>query len=254
MPSLRDGSNRFFLSSGLCFSKYGPWTSSMSNTWTFIKNAGFQPYPGFTEGEAAFSTSCLTLPQGWPHVRITRGGLENPRAWIYPGDSDLIDLSYGLGACVSAYSLQSCGTLCDPMDCSLPGSSMGFFRQEYWSGLPCPPPGDLLNPGVEPGASLMSPALASGFFTTSATYEALQTLHPSLKTLLQSNIFLKAFPNFSTSLIFTPCFWCLKILCLELLIVLYWLFAVQLVCKLLKFVNLPYPAPLQDKAKHKIVI
>ena len=99
--------------------------------------------------------------------------------------------------------------------------SMRFSRQEYWSGLPCPPPGDLLNPGVEPGASLMSPALASGFFTTSATYEALQTLHPSLKTLLQSNIFLKAFPNFSTSLIFTPCFWCLKILCLELLIVLY---------------------------------
>ena len=35
--------------------------------------------------------------------------------------------------------LQSCPTLCDPMDCS--PLSMGFFRQEYWSGLPCPPPG-----------------------------------------------------------------------------------------------------------------
>ena len=43
--------------------------------------------------------------------------------------------------------------------------SMGFSRQEYWSGLPCPPPGDLPNPGVEP-VSLMSPALAGGFFTT----------------------------------------------------------------------------------------
>ena len=119
MPSLRDDSNRFFLSSGLCFSKYGPWTSSMSNSWTFIKNADFQPYPGPTEGEGAFSTSCLTLPQGWPHVRITRWGLENPEAWIYPGDSDLIDLSCGLGACVSVNSLQSCATLCNPMDCRL---------------------------------------------------------------------------------------------------------------------------------------
>ena len=45
-------------------------------------------------------------------------------------------------------------------------------KKEYWSGLPCPPPGDLLNAGIEP-ASLMSPALASGFFTTSTTWEAL---------------------------------------------------------------------------------
>ena len=45
--------------------------------------------------------------------------------------------------------------------------SMGFSRQDYWSGLPCPPPGDLPNPGMEP-TSLLSPALAGGFFTTSA--------------------------------------------------------------------------------------
>ena len=48
---------------------------------------------------------------------------------------------------------------------------LGFSRQEYWSGLPCPPPGDLSNPGIEPW-SLMSPALAGGFFTSSATWEA----------------------------------------------------------------------------------
>ena len=46
--------------------------------------------------------------------------------------------------------------------------SMWFSRQEYWSGLPCPPPGDLPDPGIEP-ASLMSPVLAGKFFTTSAT-------------------------------------------------------------------------------------
>ena len=49
--------------------------------------------------------------------------------------------------------------------------SMGFSRQEYCSGLPCPPPGDLPDPGIEP-TSLASPALADGFFTTSATWEA----------------------------------------------------------------------------------
>ena len=46
--------------------------------------------------------------------------------------------------------------------------SMGFSRQEYQSGLPCPPPGDLPHPGIKP-ASLRSPALAGGFFTTKAT-------------------------------------------------------------------------------------
>ena len=48
--------------------------------------------------------------------------------------------------------------------------SMGFSRQVYWGGLPCPPPGDLPDPGTEP-VSLMSPVLAGGFFTTSAIWE-----------------------------------------------------------------------------------
>ena len=52
-----------------------------------------------------------------------------------------------------------------------PPLSMGFSRQEYWSGLPGPPPGDLPDPGIEP-QSLISPILAGGFFTTSATWEA----------------------------------------------------------------------------------
>ena len=53
--------------------------------------------------------------------------------------------------------------------------SMGFSRQDYWSGLPCPPPGDLPDPGIEP-TSLRSPALAGGFFTPSAAWEAI-TIH-----------------------------------------------------------------------------
>ena len=51
---------------------------------------------------------------------------------------------------------QLCPTFCDPTDCSPSGSSVhGILRQEYWSGLPCPPPGDLPSPGIKP----RSPAL-----------------------------------------------------------------------------------------------
>ena len=48
--------------------------------------------------------------------------------------------------------------------------SMGFSRQEYWSGLPCPPPGDLPDPGIEP-KPLTSTTMAGRFFSTSATWE-----------------------------------------------------------------------------------
>ena len=48
--------------------------------------------------------------------------------------------------------------------------SMGFSRQEYWSGLPFPPPEDIPNSGMEP-QSLVSPALAGGFFTTSTIWK-----------------------------------------------------------------------------------
>ena len=73
---------------------------------------------------------------------------------------------------VHAKSLPSCLILCTPwtVACQAP-LSMGLSRQEYWSGLPCPPPGDLPNPGTEP-ISLMSPALVGRLFTTSVTWEA----------------------------------------------------------------------------------
>ena len=67
----------------------------------------------------------------------------------------------------------SCVQLCETLRtaaCQAP-LSMGFSRREYYSGLPCPPPGDLPEPGMEP-ESLMSPALAGRFFTASTTWEA----------------------------------------------------------------------------------
>ena len=66
----------------------------------------------------------------------------------------------GMSACIHA---QSCPTLCDPTDytCQAP-LSIGFYRQEYQSGLLLPTLEDLPNPGIEP----VPPALAGGFFTT----------------------------------------------------------------------------------------
>ena len=71
-----------------------------------------------------------------------------------------------------AKSLQSCPTICNPMDCSLPGSSVQVILQANlleWAAMPSP--GHLLNPGIEP-ICLMSPALVSGFSTISAIWEA----------------------------------------------------------------------------------
>ena len=65
---------------------------------------------------------------------------------------------------------QLCPTLCNPMDCSPPSTSaMEFSRQEYWSGLPFPSPGDLSDPGIEP----RSPALQAD----SLPSDSLKLLH-----------------------------------------------------------------------------
>ena len=66
--------------------------------------------------------------------------------------------------------------------------SRGFSRQEYWSGLPCPPPEDLPNSGIEP-VSLTSPALADEFFTTSATREAPLLMYGKNQTNIVEQLF-----------------------------------------------------------------
>ena len=60
---------------------------------------------------------------------------------------------------------------------------MEFSRREYWSRLPCPPPGDLPNPGIEP-VSLMSLGVAGGFFTSSATVAPLVKNLPAMQIQL----------------------------------------------------------------------
>ena len=59
---------------------------------------------------------------------------------------------------------------------------VGLSKQEYWSRLPCPPPGDLPDPGIKP-THLISPALEGGFFSTRATWEVLFQLTAHLNSL-----------------------------------------------------------------------
>ena len=113
-----------------------------------------------------------------------RGSQCTPSVWEFQGSSTKTPISLDLMLClpnlfnckiamltnarVCAQSLSHVWLFCDRMDISPPAPlSIEFSRQEYWSGLPFPPPGDLPNPGVEP-MSLMSPALAGRFLTTLA--------------------------------------------------------------------------------------
>ena len=82
--------------------------------------------------------SCPTLrPRRWQPTRL-------PRPWDSPGKNTGVGCHFLL-QCMKVKSesevAQSCLTFSNPMDCSLPGSSVhGFFRQEYWSGVPLPSP------------------------------------------------------------------------------------------------------------------
>ena len=77
-----------------------------------------------------------------------------------------------------AKSLQSCPTLCDPLACSPPGSSVqGPLQAVTLEGVAMPSPGDLPGPGTEP-VPCVSPALAGGVCTASATWGAQATTSP----------------------------------------------------------------------------
>ena len=101
-----------------------------------------------------------------------------------------------LCVCVCAMSLQLCLTLCDPRDCSLPGSSVhGIFwaRILEWvaMGLTFPSPGNLANPRIKP-VPLTSPPSAAVFFTAQAIWEApkeFQATLNSITALSRSEVF-----------------------------------------------------------------
>ena len=123
------------------------------------------------------SRTCIHRPHSPHREKKKRPENHSPSTWkatpaslqdLMPGGTCI----FTWGAVLSYFSRVRLFATLWTVACQAP-LSMGFSRQKYRSGLPCPPPGDLPNPGVEP-ESLTSPALAGGFFTTSATWEALE--------------------------------------------------------------------------------
>ena len=100
----------------------------------------------------------------YTHVSM-RSGLQPPRSHFYNHQFSLNSVRKVLCVCVCVLS---CVQLFVVHQALL---SMGFPRQEYWSGLPFPSPGDLLDPGIEPWVS----CIAGGFFTIWATIAKVNT-------------------------------------------------------------------------------
>ena len=132
--------------------------------------------PNADPDHEAIESECLFLKKKIGY--IFRAVLDSQQNWVEnriligPLAPSHVHICIHVYICMQTKLLQFCPALYDPMDCSLSGSSvMEFSRQEYWSGLPFPPPGDLPDPGIEP-MCLMSPVLAGGFFTTSTIWEA----------------------------------------------------------------------------------
>ena len=141
-----------------------PWDSPGKNTRV---DCHFLFQCRKVKSESEIAQSCLTLsdPKDYSLTGSSIHGIFQARV-----------LEWGATACYKAPSLtsefktketpyfvtfccvvtKSCPTLCNPMDCSLPGPFVhDFLRQEYWSGLPFPSPGDLPNPGIDPKSPAM---------------------------------------------------------------------------------------------------
>jgi len=141
--------------------------------------------PHFTCPSCLPSSSCVSSPDSAPeilcidvHRQGNRGGVTSPGPpQPAPAQASIISLcnpslSPPLQGCLCMLSRLSRIQLMTLWTVARQAPlSMGFSRQEYWSGLPFPPPGDLPDPGIEP-KSLISPALAGGFFTSSTAWEA----------------------------------------------------------------------------------
>ena len=141
------------------------WVLPRDNFWKiswrtiFSQISGSNHWTAKTNLAKLFSHSYTQCEKGrWRHVL-----LQNFFKFLkYIAEGTVLKMSQNcnsnsVGHLWLSYSefAQSCPTLCDPTDSSQAPPSMGFSRQEYWSGVPFPSPGDLPDPGIEPG----SPAL-----------------------------------------------------------------------------------------------
>ena len=156
-----------------------PWSSSHtlrsteSGPLSKVRDQGIAP-----QMHLAFGTTLAPVVSSWGWGKAFSWGRGDCMPW------------WGR-ACACMLSCFSCVRLfVTPWTVALQAPlSMGFPRQQYWSGLPLPPPRDLPDPGIEP-VSLESPALTGGFFTTSISWE---TQWAGNITLFPGSVFPAAF-------------------------------------------------------------
>ena len=133
-----------------CWESFGSWVG-----WGGLVERGSGQWAG--NRSLSGRRQSLAVLMNWNCISITRE--------MKQGKIVVVGLlkarGVGLESLCACSVTKSCPTLCDPMDCSPRQAprSMGFSRQEYWRGWPCPPPGDLPNPGIK----LRSPALQADF-------------------------------------------------------------------------------------------
>ena len=95
---------------------------------------------------------CLSLWESWTQESVYQAHGAPPRPQV--PNPHLPQVCTDYGCAVLCWVAQSCQTLCNPMDCSPPGSSVhGILQAGVLEWLPCPPAGDLPNPGIEPGSA-----------------------------------------------------------------------------------------------------
>ena len=129
-----------------------------ATSWTIARRPFCRPFVDLFAGYyCKYPDSREFSPQGLRKYLVHKHQIQFLLFIISMGSVDSLFVLSG-HTCMHAKSLQSCPTLCDPMNCShQPPLLMGFSRQEYWSGLPCLPPGDLLNSqGLNPLVSYVS--------------------------------------------------------------------------------------------------
>ena len=221
----KEGSFVFLREAGFCCPKCGPWTSSITITWKFVAAAAksrqscltlCDPIDGSPPGSAipgilqsrTLEWVAISFSNAWKwkvkvksisHVRLLATpwtvayqappsmGFSRQEYWsgvpfvrraeLWAQTSRISELMLtsalvpSVCVCVCTQLLIRVPLFATPwtLVCQAP-LSMEFSRQEYWNGLPFPSPGDLTDPGTEL-ESLLSPALAGGFFNTSTIWE-----------------------------------------------------------------------------------
>ena len=159
------------------------WKSSFSGsllfTWLFLQTpsiflqAGTVPFHSTNIYEAS-----IMCQKFWtllkictnPGIQIAHRASQDQALWVSGGQGPSLTLNavHSASVCICVLSLFSAPWTVAHQD-PLP---MEFSSQEYWRRFPFPTPGDLPDPGIQPGSISVSPALPGGFFTTSITWEA----------------------------------------------------------------------------------